>query len=217
MTWEENQYLIHYGIKGQKKGHRRFQNEDGSLTPEGKERYGIGDGERRQKSSAEDHESGKRQKKELTPEERAARKKKVKKILAIAAGVTLAAAAGYMAYKVGDQWTKNLQEEYQNQARSREYSARSMKWHAHENKRNNIMEAYNLRSTIRKGGKHYEGRARDVSEYGSRVKDALDYAKYEKQFAKRADDYAKMAKNVTRQELVRNFIKNNGSIVVPYL
>lgn len=32
-------YLIHWGIKGQRKGIRRFQNEDGSLTPEGKIRY----------------------------------------------------------------------------------------------------------------------------------------------------------------------------------
>lgn len=33
-------YLAHYGISGQKHGIRRYQNEDGSLTPEGKERYG---------------------------------------------------------------------------------------------------------------------------------------------------------------------------------
>lgn len=39
-------YLVHYGIKGQKHGLRRFQNEDGSLTAEGKERYGIGSGNR---------------------------------------------------------------------------------------------------------------------------------------------------------------------------
>jgi len=32
-------YLIHYGIPGQKKGNRRFQYEDGTLTPEGKIRY----------------------------------------------------------------------------------------------------------------------------------------------------------------------------------
>ena len=38
-------YLIHYGIKGQKKGQRRFQNEDGSLTEEGKRRYGYYDRE----------------------------------------------------------------------------------------------------------------------------------------------------------------------------
>lgn len=31
--------LAHHGIKGQKWGVRRYQNYDGSLTPEGKERY----------------------------------------------------------------------------------------------------------------------------------------------------------------------------------
>lgn len=32
-------YLMHHGIKGQKWGIRRFQNEDGTLTPEGQKRY----------------------------------------------------------------------------------------------------------------------------------------------------------------------------------
>lgn len=35
--------LYHHGIKGQKWGIRRFQNEDGSLTAEGRERLGYGD------------------------------------------------------------------------------------------------------------------------------------------------------------------------------
>ena len=35
----ENNYLYHHGILGQKWGVRRFQNEDGSLTPQGKRRY----------------------------------------------------------------------------------------------------------------------------------------------------------------------------------
>lgn len=43
MFWEENNYLAHYGVKGQKKGHRRYQNEDGSLTEEGKLHYGYYD------------------------------------------------------------------------------------------------------------------------------------------------------------------------------
>lgn len=34
--------LIHHGIKDQKWGLRRFQNPDGSLTPAGRERYGVG-------------------------------------------------------------------------------------------------------------------------------------------------------------------------------
>lgn len=35
--------LYHWGIPGQRWGHRRFQNEDGSWTAEGRERYGKGD------------------------------------------------------------------------------------------------------------------------------------------------------------------------------
>lgn len=35
-------YLIHYGTPGQKWGVRKYQNEDGSLTPEGREHYGYG-------------------------------------------------------------------------------------------------------------------------------------------------------------------------------
>lgn len=34
-----NTYLAHYGVKGQKWGVRRYQNEDGTLTEEGKKRY----------------------------------------------------------------------------------------------------------------------------------------------------------------------------------
>ena len=35
-------YLVHYGIKGQKWYERRFQNPDGSLTAAGRIRYGVG-------------------------------------------------------------------------------------------------------------------------------------------------------------------------------
>ena len=35
----DSDFLMHHGIKGQKWGERRFQNEDGTLTPEGKDRY----------------------------------------------------------------------------------------------------------------------------------------------------------------------------------
>lgn len=36
-------YLVHHGVQGQKWGERRYQNEDGSLTPEGRKHYGYGD------------------------------------------------------------------------------------------------------------------------------------------------------------------------------
>ena len=47
MTYEYKQYLAHYGVKGQKWGKRRYQYDDGSLTSEGRERYGIGNNDNR--------------------------------------------------------------------------------------------------------------------------------------------------------------------------
>lgn len=41
--WNDGTELYHYGIPGQKWGARRFQNQDGSLTEEGRRRYGVGD------------------------------------------------------------------------------------------------------------------------------------------------------------------------------
>lgn len=43
--------LYHHGIKGQKKGQRRFQNPDGTLTEEGRKRYGVGKGKAKKSSN----------------------------------------------------------------------------------------------------------------------------------------------------------------------
>ncbi len=39
---EQHEYLAHHGIKGQRKGFRRFQDYAGRLTAAGRERYGVG-------------------------------------------------------------------------------------------------------------------------------------------------------------------------------
>lgn len=39
MNYDEKIYLSHHGIRGQKWGIRRYQNEDGTLTNAGKSRY----------------------------------------------------------------------------------------------------------------------------------------------------------------------------------
>ena len=38
-AYNDPNVLMHYGIKGMKWGVRRYQNEDGTLTPAGKARY----------------------------------------------------------------------------------------------------------------------------------------------------------------------------------
>lgn len=52
-------YLYHHGTKGMKWGHRRYQNEDGSLTAAGKKRYAR---DAREKGYDKEDESGTRYK-----------------------------------------------------------------------------------------------------------------------------------------------------------
>ena len=59
MLYEDN-YLAHFGIFGQKWGIRRFQNKDGSLTEEGKRRYGVidaGTGEKNRQNKIDKHDT----------------------------------------------------------------------------------------------------------------------------------------------------------------
>ena len=68
--------LQHHGIKGQKWGVRRYQNADGSLTSDGKKRYGSGDSSTSKNSEAD-----------------AQKKERTKKIIAgVAVAATLTAA-----------------------------------------------------------------------------------------------------------------------------
>ena len=103
--------LSHHGIKGQQWGRRRFQYEDGSLTPEGKKRYGIGDRIRSAKTNLHNKmrdsysKQYQSQYKGMTKEEAdAAAEKRLKtmKKVAIGAGIVVGtAAAVYVARNVG--------------------------------------------------------------------------------------------------------------------
>lgn len=95
--------LTHHGIKGQKWGRRRFQNEDGTLTPAGKERYDDDNSPSAKKKSK--HRLKLEEKyvsKGMTPEEAeaaAAKRIRTEKIVAGAAALTVAAASAYVIAK----------------------------------------------------------------------------------------------------------------------
>ena len=118
-------FIAHHGVKGQSWGVRKYQYEDGSLTPEGKKRYGVGDGTNKKdpptkdkkqvsKSKPQDKsvDTGEKTQEELQAE--AARKAARRKKIAIAAGVTATAIIGaLLAKKYHDMKIQNgeLQEE----------------------------------------------------------------------------------------------------------
>lgn len=102
--------LYHFGIKGQKWGRRRFQNEDMTWTAAGKERYGsASDGshkvsaeEKKKTAVKDDNSSSAKSKKTRTPEEEAKAASSRKKALKIGLAIAGTALAAYGAYKVGE-------------------------------------------------------------------------------------------------------------------
>ena len=80
--------LIHHGIKGQRWGVRRYQNEDGSLKSAGKKR--------------QREQGSKKEKRKLTPE----RKKQIAKKVAAASGIVLGTAGLTTAAVVGGKYVE---------------------------------------------------------------------------------------------------------------
>lgn len=132
MTPEYADFLAHYGVKGQKWGTRNWQNADGSYTEAGKHHYGWGYGRlnkgginpnqhlpRRPGMKVDGYQSQRKapgtrsvQRPEIsrqpTREEIEARKAKTRKIIAIGAGVAVAAALTYAAYRGSTNLRNNM-------------------------------------------------------------------------------------------------------------
>lgn len=103
--------LMHFGIKGQKWGRRRFQNEDGTLTPAGKLRYDDdGPSEKKQKDYKIPENKSKHRLNlenkyksqglsEKEAEQAAAKRIRAEQYTAAAAAVTVTACVAYCKYK----------------------------------------------------------------------------------------------------------------------
>lgn len=86
----EHNELMHYGVKGQKWGIRRYQNKDGTLTNAGKRRYSTLEKNGSEKQEEKAKKIDKKTWSSLSPEA------KHKVLLAVAGTMTVAAAAYYV-------------------------------------------------------------------------------------------------------------------------
>lgn len=94
--------LYHYGVKGMKWGVRRFQRKDGSLTAAGQKRYSDDSPNAKPKSKRQlklEESYKAKGYSDLNAERAAARRAKIEKIVAVTAGLTVAAAATYVVSK----------------------------------------------------------------------------------------------------------------------
>ena len=99
-------YLVHHGIKGQHWGVRRFQNEDGSLTKEGQERYNESDP--KDKDSKEIKKFSDQKVSDISSD-KTARNRKIAKGILIGVGATaITAAVAYGIYKHGKDRTDQI-------------------------------------------------------------------------------------------------------------
>lgn len=122
----QEEIIYHHGVKGQKWGVRRYQNEDGSLTPAGKKRYAEDADSEVKESRKQDVKNRRtlsvseleakikrlkleRELKSLTEEDISPGKKATKEILSSAGKKVLSdAAAGAFAYAVKVAMTKQF-------------------------------------------------------------------------------------------------------------
>lgn len=99
-TYDDGAHLAHFGVKGQKWGVRNYQNPNGSLTPEGQERYLDSHDQR----SVNDYVYGLQHPYQTQSEHRPkpskeTRNKRLGVVLGVIGGITLAAVGITMASK----------------------------------------------------------------------------------------------------------------------
>lgn len=184
-----NTYIVHSGVKGQKWGVRRFQNEDGSLTAEGRSHYGVGEGTNKngQKRSSNENKKG----------------LSVKKALAIAGTAAAAAAAGYIAYKKATKLRDVMRSNAREEAIKWETNTIGLIFkHVHDTE-----EAKYNRSYKKYFDRH--GDTKNSAEHNRRMvenmRKARDTARQLQEARANVKYYKNMAENATRRDAIRTY------------
>lgn len=102
LYYVRNDELCHHGIKGMRWGIRRFQKKDGTLTAAGKKRYSDDDSVEKEKSQHRLKLEKHYRDRGMSPkeaEDAAEKRIKTERILAVTAGITVAAASAYVINK----------------------------------------------------------------------------------------------------------------------
>ena len=174
IVYSNEDNLAHYGVKGQTWGIRRYRNEDGSLTSEGRTHYGIGEarqpGSRQQMTGSAQKQAVhnyrvkkygsasartlEQKPKKLSKKEQQIRKTRAKRLLATAAVVGIGVASLYGLHRY-NKTTENLIQTAKNQVhdtykmgesmiKNQQERANHEYWRAHD------MSAINSRSAAKK-------------------------------------------------------------------
>ena len=206
----ESEFLAHYGIPKMRWGHRRFQNEDGSLTAEGRERYGVGDGDGKSSKASYrvSSKKGSAGGTDKTPEDE--KKEKRKAVLKKAAiGLGAAAAIAAVGYGASTKIRNDMRGE------AAKLSNR------HRNQINTSMDRLQMAKKRANESREKLGKSSDsLKNQANSLRYTMDKAAVKtvaKEIRKHAEmsvKYSKMSVSTTRRQAVANFMKNRGRIVI---
>lgn len=194
MTYEHSDnYLIHHGVKGQKHDFRRYQNEDGSLTAEGRDHYGVG--EERGRGSGSSGEATSVVRKNGSADDKKVRRRELLKKAAIGGAVAaLVGTAAVAAYKKSGNMRDELRSKYNELGNSRARLASQDRY-----------KADLVRDAEAKRGRGNTNAWETIhSENANR-------------HWKEAESFHNAARNATRLDAVKNYVQHRGNIVASSL
>ena len=195
----KNDYVVisHSGIPGMHWGIRRYQNPDGTLTPEGRERYGYSD------INGYENYYDYYDSETIKEAQRQERKAKIKKILAIAGAVTVAAAIGYVGFKT----STKLRDLMRSEASSKAWNYRQSAIASRNQKLISRQKVNLMRREFSK-----TGNAKAFTGMNDSIKAARIAGKAARTANRKANYYYRLSNHGSRTHALLNAFLNKGNI-----